>query len=194
MFGGSSNTNVEKQRNLRPLTLRPGAASSLVSARKLESHEDEEDRKERERLNATMKLMGIEKPPEDPAPLTAKPQADGIPKDQNKPPASNRFSWFKKAAPPVVPVEPPSDPSPASLTSEALEQAEAESSLASLDAREQLLTAEIAKGGTGGFTELNSGGLTLGEQWRNRRSRSTSGKSHNSSGASTVWSAGKGDE
>lgn len=193
IFGGGASENAEKEKNLRPLTLRPGASSTLTGARKLESQEDEDDRKERERLNATMKLMGIEKPEESFVPLTAKPPSEKTSTDSTASKANNRFSWFRRA--PNPPAEQSQEGVPPSLTSEALEQAEAESSLASLDAREKVLTAEISKGGSGGFTELNhSGGLTLGEQWRNRRSRSTSGKSHDSSGASTVWSAGKGDE
>ncbi|KIJ45289.1 hypothetical protein M422DRAFT_251468 [Sphaerobolus stellatus SS14] len=196
LFGGN-HENAEKEKNLRPLTLRPGGTSTLSSARKLESHEDEEDRKERERLNATMKLMGIEKPaptPESPVPLTARPHIESTSRDSApNPQGRNRFSWLFGSN--TNPADPQQAAAPVSLTSEALEQAEAESSLASLDAREKILTAEIAKGGGGGFTELdNTGGLTLGEQWRNRRSRSTSGKSHDSSGASTVWSAGKGDD
>ncbi|GJJ09651.1 hypothetical protein Clacol_003875 [Clathrus columnatus] len=185
MFGGTSNSMPDKEKNLRPLTLRPGALP-LTNARKLESEEDDDDRKERERLNATMKLMGVNKPPEEVKPVVAStPEVVS-----NKPPSSNRFSFFglmSKPAPTPV-VEPPT-PS-AELTSEALEQAEAEANLASLDAREKILSAEIAKGTGSGFTELQTEGrLSLGEQWRSQRSRSASGKSH-SSGASTVWSAG----
>ncbi|KAF8501895.1 hypothetical protein JB92DRAFT_2975132 [Gautieria morchelliformis] len=185
MFGGG--TPPDRGKNLRPLTLRPGAGSALAGARKLESQEDEEDRRERERLNATMKLMGIEKPShESPAPLMLKTQSD--PPDvsateETRPVSNNRFSFFRSK--PLT-----------SIASEALEQAEAETTLASLDAREKELTAEIAKGGSGGFTELNAEGrMSLGDQWRSRRTRSVSGKSHGSSGASTVWSAGmKGDD
>jgi len=64
------------------------------------------------------------------------------------------------------------------LTQEALEQAEAESSLAALDAHERQLSAEIAKGATGGFTEIV-------RRTGDRRSSKKSGES-----ASTVWSAG----
>ena len=64
------------------------------------------------------------------------------------------------------------------LTQEVLEQAEAESSLAALDAHERQLSAEMAKGAGGGFTEIvrRSG---------DRRSSRRSGGS-----GSTVWSAG----
>ncbi|KAF8591893.1 hypothetical protein K439DRAFT_1379550 [Ramaria rubella] len=207
MFGGGGNAPPDsKEKNLRPLTLRPGVGSALSGARKLDSHEDEDDRKERERLQATMKLMGIEKPPEESsAPLIVKTQSDpaasdsGIPESSISKPASNRFSFFrsKSFTPASTPTSsaPPPISGPASLTSEALEQAEAETTLASLDAREKVLTAEIAKGGSGGFTELAEGRVSIGDQWRSRRTRSASGKSHDSSGASTVWSAGmKGDD
>lgn len=204
MFGTSA-PPPDKGKNLKPLTLRPGAGSALVGARKLESQEDEEDRKERERLNATMKLMGIEKPRDDsPASFIVKPQSNssvsGNGETSVTPVSTNRFSSFFRSKQPLIPTSTvplaSSSAAPANLTSEALEQAEAESTLASLDAREKVLTAEIAKGGSGGFTELNgTGRMSLGDQWRSRRTRSASGKSHDSSGASTVWSAGmKGDD
>jgi len=71
------------------------------------------------------------------------------------------------------------------LTHEALEHAEAEQSLAVLDARERDLSAEIAKGGGGGFTEI--------APRSSRRGRRSAG----GSSGSTVWSAGmsgNGDE
>jgi hypothetical protein len=66
---------------------------------------------------------------------------------------------------------------PSDLTQEALEHAEAENSLAVLDAHERDLGAEIAKGSNGGFTEIAP---RVGR--RSRRSPGGSG--------STVWSAG----
>lgn len=191
MFGGTSNSPPDKEKNLRPLTLRPGAPS-LTNARKLESEEDDDDRKERERLNATMKLMGINKSSEEmktTAPIRRSDVAS------SKAPSSSRFSFFGLMSKPaqsaaVEPFTPSTE-----LTSEALERSEAEASLASLDAKEKVTSAELAKGNGSGFTELQTGGrLSLGDQWRSQRSRSASGKSH-SSGASTVWSAGlRGEE
>jgi len=72
---------------------------------------------------------------------------------------------------------------PASLTQEALERAEAENSLAALDAHERNLSLELAKGGSGGFTEI--------ARRPGRKSRRSLGGS-----GSTVWSAGMsaGDE
>lgn len=72
----------------------------------------------------------------------------------------------------------------AELTQQALEQAEAENTLAALDAHERSLSDEIAKGGIGGFTELASR-KTLGEEWKSKRSKRSAGGS-----GSTVWSAG----
>ena len=66
---------------------------------------------------------------------------------------------------------------PSDLTQEALEHAEAENSLAVLDAHERDLGAEIAKGSNGGFTEIAP---RVGR--RSRRSPGGSG--------STIWSAG----
>lgn len=66
MFGGGGDKRAEP---FRPLTLNV-KSPAITTARKLDTYEDEEDRKERERLNATMKLMGIEKPaPSPPSPL-----------------------------------------------------------------------------------------------------------------------------
>jgi len=67
---------------------------------------------------------------------------------------------------------------PLDLTQEALRLAEAEQSLAVLDARERDLRVEIAKGGSGGFTEITPRS--------SRRSRRSGG----GSSGSTVWSAG----
>ena len=63
------------------------------------------------------------------------------------------------------------------LTQEVLEQAEAENTLAALDAHERQLSAEIAKGSGSGFTEIVR---RNGERRSSRRSGS----------GSTVWSAG----
>lgn len=181
--------------NLRPLTLKPGA-SPVTGGRKLDTQEDEEDRKERERLNATMKLMGIQPPATRASPSFTFPatpvqraSSSGTP-----PTATNnrRFSWFGskttessdissvKSTPSL---EDPNNSQVGlgipNLTQEALEQAEAENSLAALDAHERDLSAEIARGGGSGFTEMSprAGG---------RRSRRSAG----GSSGSTVWSAG----
>jgi hypothetical protein len=174
--------------NLRPLTLKPGQ-NPVTGARKLDNEEDEEDRRERERLNATMKLMGIEPPATQQSPFQFPPHT------QTTPPLSNtsnnrRFSFFS-----AVPAESSETSSVDSkhsldssraglgigsnLTQEALERAEAENSLAALDARERTLSAEIARGASSGFTEIASRSTT------GRRSRRSAGGS-----GSTVWSAG----
>jgi len=184
--------------SLRPLTLKPG---SVTGARKLDTQEDEEDRRERERLNATMKLMGIQ-PPQSPSPATAVPmqKAFSSPATPSVTNNNRRFSFFGTRATTdnsdtssvhSTPSLNGSDNSrlglgigvPSNLTQEALEHAEAENSLAALDAHERSLSAEIAKGASSGFTEIaprNFGG---------RRSRRSPGGSDS---GSTVWSAGMG--
>ncbi|KIJ68332.1 hypothetical protein HYDPIDRAFT_24621 [Hydnomerulius pinastri MD-312] len=204
MFGGGE----KKPENLRPLTLKPGAAP-VTGARKLETYEDEEDRRERERLHATMKLMGIDKPMPSPiSPAAGSPAAVPMQKSYSSPATppvtatpGGRFSIFRSrsttghsdtssvnSAPSMQSHAPYglgiSGNGPAELTQEALEQAEAENTLAALDAHERSLSEEIAKGGAGGFTEL-SPRLSLGDEWRSRRSRKSGGGS-----GSTVWSAG----
>jgi hypothetical protein len=203
MFGG----NEKKAESLRPLTLKPGA-TSVTGARKLETFEDEEDRRERERLRATMKLMGIEKPAPSPISSIGSPAAVPMQKSYSSPASppvtatpGTRFSIFRSRSTtghsdtssinsgPSMQNHSPyglgiSGNGRAELTQEALEQSEAENTLASLDAHERNLSEEIARGGTGGFTEL-APMRGLGEEWRSRRSRRSGGGS-----GSTVWSAG----
>ncbi|KZT05906.1 uncharacterized protein LAESUDRAFT_680482 [Laetiporus sulphureus 93-53] len=208
MFGGGGDKKVDPAPSLRPLTLRAGTSQSISSARKLDTFEDEEDRKERERLNATMKLMGIEKPvmpaihksysaPGNPtdgngrrSPLPASP-VNGGNSPVVPPTASYRFSFFRRNSS-MTPSDTSSGPSSIrgsphasvsgantpNLTQEALAQAEAANTLAALDAHERQLSAEIAKGAGGGFTEIV-------RRTGDRRSSRKSGES-----ASTVWSAG----
>lgn len=196
---GSTEKKPEPNPNLRPLNLRPGS-TTVVGARKLDTHEDEEDKKERERMNAVLKLMGIEKPE---TPTVASPSikesisSGGTPNPQaseptSPKPQSSRFSFFRSRS---TTSENSSIHSGNSgnanqaanmnLTQEALERSEAESSLAALDEREKVLSAEISKGSNGGFTELPSR-RQRGEEWRSRRSR----RSGESGSGSTVWSAG----
>jgi len=180
----------EPSPNLRPLTLKPGAVP-VTSARKLDNLEDEEDKKERERLHATMKLMGIQPAQSQPSSTIPPPQMERNPTSTATTPSTKgnrRFSLFGSKN-----IVDTSDSSsmhsatsalhqggriPLNLTEEALEHAEAESSLAALDARERDLSAEIARGSGGGFTEIA------------RRSSRKGRRSAGGSSGSTVWSAG----
>ncbi|KAH9082128.1 hypothetical protein EDB83DRAFT_2336622 [Lactarius deliciosus] len=155
---GDKDKKPEANPNLRPLTLKPG---SISGARKLETQEDEEDRRERERLNATMKLMGIEKSPVYSTPETP-PEAAA---EEVTSPSLN-----------------PQQGNTANLTHDTLVRAQAEESLAALDAQERVLGTELAKGAGSGFTEILP------------RRKSGSRRSHTSGGGSgsTVWSAGMG--
>ncbi|KAJ7235903.1 hypothetical protein B0H12DRAFT_1256962 [Mycena haematopus] len=186
--------------NLRPLTLKPGAGSVTGNARKLETHEDENDRRERERMNATMKLMGIQPQPSPVFPPSIPPPAPAPASVPATP--SRRFSFFSRAPAAAAPPEGSDTSSVHSnssgriglgiglgapgLTQEALEHAEAENSLAALDAHERTLSAEIAKGSTGGFTEI--------APRKARARRSQGGSRSGSANGSTVWSAGEDDE
>lgn len=195
MFGGAAEKKPEPNPNLRPLNLRPGAPT-VVTARKLDTQEDEEDQKERERLNAVMKLMGIEKPASvPPSPFIGSPgSSTGTPVMISSPPseatsprptAPNRFSFFRSRSNTSETSINSGNGPKSSLTAEALERAEAETSLAALDEREKVLSAEIAKGSNGGFTELPS------RRQRNDERRSWRSKRSGESGSgSTVWSAG----
>lgn len=210
MFGGTE--KKPENPSLRPLTLKPGATTlvtAVPNARKLDTEEDDEDRRERERLQATMKLMGIEPP----TPTTAHPDSSTPPpllqrsssSSSASQPGRSRWSFFGGAT--SVPLDPEtasvhstsslrSSPRPSigderpvglGLTHEALAQAEAQNSLAALDAREQALSVEIARGSGGGFTEPARRGSDSGR--RSRKSR-VSGAGSGSASGSTVWSAG----
>lgn len=204
MFGGDKKS--EPPANLRPLTLKAGAPPIITGARKLDNLEDDEDRRERERLNATMKLMGIEKPPSSPVPASpsmwksfSSPGQQPTPVPMTAtvstpatatgpPPPSSRFSFFRRSTSTSTNNSDTSSlnnsPRPSgsgfntpNLTQEALERAEAENALAALDAQEKQLSAEMAKGAGGGFTEITR---RSGDRRSSRRSGS----------GSTVWSAG----
>lgn len=255
LFGGAAaQTEAEKKANdpsLRPLTLRPGAPQltanpSTMSARKLETAEDDEDRRERERLRATMRLMGIDPAKEGsvpPTPMEGPSMQSFRSATQERTPTAattsqptagagaaapgvapnSRWSFFGRkntaevnpsassSSSSLVPGKSVSPALGAPLTAEALEQAEAESHLAALDAREKVVMEEIAKGGSGGFTELTGPNgaprRRLGEEWRSRRnsqnlsggadmvrSRSLRKEGSSAGSASTVWSAGKDDD
>lgn len=190
MFG-TAEKKPEMNPNLRPLTLRPG--TSIVGVRKLDTHEDEEDKKERERMLATLKLMGIEKPstPTTPSDIIKSPPSDtgtGQSSEVSSPkPQASRFSFFRSrsAASDDASIHSGNSANTTpNLTQEALEHAEAQTTIAALDEREKVLSAEIAKGSNGGFTEVPR--RQRGEEWKSRRSK----RSGESGSASTVWSAG----
>lgn len=201
MFGGEKKAENPA---LRPLTLKSGT-TSVTSARKLETYEDEEDRRERERLRATMKLLGIEKPDSSSVGRdipTAVPMQKSYSSPLSPPPTATPFSRFsifrsRSTGNSGSPTDSPATSQSATthtpdvsidggteLTREALEQAEAENTLAALDAHERSLSEEIAKGGTGGFTEISP--KNLSDEWRSRRSKMSGG----GGSGSTVWSAG----
>ncbi|KAF8337900.1 uncharacterized protein EI90DRAFT_3040979 [Cantharellus anzutake] len=184
----------------------PIKATPTQTARKLDHEdEDEEDRMLRERLKEDMRLHGIEKefPPREvksPSPNTAVSSSFpnvGSPEIAISTPTTPTPS-FKTGLPFFGPGTSPSSSEAASpsaplapLTSEALQQAEARTTLAAFDARERELAEEIAKGRSGGFTEMTSPrpGSSLSQRHRSRRS---GGSGHSAkSGASTLFSAGR---
>ena len=186
LISGDKDKKPEANSNLRPLTLKPGGVSG---ARKLETQEDEEDRRERERLNATMKLMGIEKqqPPVSPQIQNSHLMSPDTPttavESVTSPSLVSRFALFRRSTAPPDTASLAAESqqgNTANLTHDTLVRAQAEESLAALDAQERVLGTELAKGGSGGFTEILP------------RRKSGSRRSHTSGGGSgsTVWSAG----
>lgn len=197
--------------NLRPLTLKPGTLAVTgpnSTARKLETQEDEDDRKERERLHATMKLMGIElpvsSPPQPPSPIPdfISPTLPKSPATATTPtaPIPSRFSFFRSKTSNSVPTAADAGISTSrsltdldasgGLTTAAVAQATAENSLAALDAHEVILSADMARGSGGGFTDVPRRGAS---DRRSKRSGRISGSGPESSG-STVFSAGNDED
>ena len=189
MFSGDKKP---ENSNLRPLTLKAGGNTVLGNARKLDTEEDDDDRRERERLNATMKLMGIEKPVDTPTPVIERSLSSNA--ATTTAPIAPRFSFFRRPSTVITPnnnseqssvkstssntSSPYLSVSKLNLTQEALEQAEVENKIALLDAQERTLSMELANGSGGGFTEIS-------------RSSSRRGKrSDERSSGSTIWSAG----
>ncbi|KAF7320439.1 hypothetical protein MKEN_00828800 [Mycena kentingensis (nom. inval.)] len=187
--------------SLRPLTLKPGA-SSVTGARKLDTQEDDNDRKERERLNATMKLMGIQPQPSPSVPPSVTPPvAASVPSTP-----ARRFSFFSRSPAAPATVETSDAASvhsngsiplgvglglgPPSLTEEALEHVEAQNALHALDAQEKSLSVEIANGSSGRFTEITR---KAGSRRARRSAAGSSGNGSTGWSAGDVWSAGDDD-
>ena len=190
MFGGSGGDKKPEDSNLRPLTLKTDGNSILGGARKLDTEEDDEDRRERERLNATMKLMGIEKPVDGLTPIIERTPSSSAATPTA--PAPSRFSLFRRST--MITTNKSSEQSSMksassnasspylggskpNLTHEILEQAGVEDKIAQLDARERSMSVELANGGGSGFTEI-------------RRSSRRGRRSDERSSGSTIWSAG----
>ncbi|KAF8602381.1 hypothetical protein BDV93DRAFT_557630 [Ceratobasidium sp. AG-I] len=187
---------------LKPLTLRadaPRAVPSspiIVGGRKLDNEEDEYDRIERERLNAEMKLMGIEREPSVHTPGVGVTTFAAAGTGAGAGDAGDRSSvgWGRRPGS----VRNDSSPGPGTripteeLRAEHLEledegqvlAAAAENKFAALDREEKALSAEIAKGKGGGFTEPPARGTRV-------RRRGSSDSRSQGSGASTLFSAGR---
>ncbi|KAG9051339.1 hypothetical protein FS837_009606 [Tulasnella sp. UAMH 9824] len=184
--GGTGGSPAEvKTDKLRPLTLRAGTSitgqgapsipSPTISARKVETIEDENDRRERERMLATMKLMGIENPSVASPPVvksTSSPSPIPTPPEAPTPPPSGRVPFFTRLRSSETVPQVPAAP----LTTEALERAEAETTIAALDAKEKTMTAEYAKGKSAStFTELNGGRLSEGYRKKSSQKSASGG-------------------
>ncbi|CAE6463576.1 unnamed protein product [Rhizoctonia solani] len=200
-------TPVEDVRTsgLKPLTLgkTPKEEDELKlvhGGRKLDNQEDEDDRIERERLNAEMRLMGIDRPATIHTPsatsFAAAGQALVEPVSRSTTPSLGAMvGWGKR--PNSGPSQKPSGRVPTgelraehlellsddghSVHSPDHEAREVETRMAALAEREKHLSAEIAKGKGGGFTEPPARGTRV-----RRRTNSTTG-----SVTSTLFSAGR---
>ncbi|KAF8746930.1 hypothetical protein RHS02_00495, partial [Rhizoctonia solani] len=206
--GPSTPVDDVRTTGLKPLTLgkTPSVKEEephvIVGGRKLDNQEDEDDRVERERLNAEMRLMGIERTPNIHTPsatsFAAAGQALGEPisrSNSNTPSLGGMVGWVKR--PNSAPKQPISKRVPTGeLLAEHLEllsdeghsphsmdyeSREIENRMAALAEKEKHLSAEMAKGKGGGFTEPPPRGTRV-----RRRTGSTSGST-----ASTLFSAGR---
>lgn len=185
-------------------------------ARKLEKpdDEDEEDRKLRERLNAEMRLFGIEKEGTANALNVASSSAsmkstESVGGSGNAVINSNAASGsttplsFKSRLPFFRSSSNPSDSAPsAPLTSEALQQAEAVANIAAYEARERAQIDEIVRNvasplsppSPASFTEMPAvrPGSSLSERHRRRRAGGVDGLETRSNGSATSVSARSG--
>ncbi|KAF8753854.1 hypothetical protein RHS01_06670 [Rhizoctonia solani] len=195
--GPSTPVDDVRTTGLKPLTLgkTPSVKEEephvIVGGRKLDNQEDEDDRVERERLNAEMRLMGIERTPNIHTPsatsFAAAGQALGEPisrSNSNTPSLGGMVGWVKR--PNSAPKQPISKRVPTGeLLAEHLEllsdeghsphsmdyeSREIENRMAALAEKEKHLSAEMAKGKGGGFTEPPPRGTRV-----RRRTGSTSG-------------------
>lgn len=198
------------------------SASTNNNARKLDVEEDEEDRVIRARLNAEMRLHGIEKedapnplgPPSIKSSSASVRSTDSAPTPVETAPAPTPPTSLKARLPFFSRTSSSNSPSTSNvpLTTETLQQAEAEASIAAHDAKEKQLADEMAKDPSGvrvtSFTEMPGLGLrpgsSLSERARERRRKSEGRSGAGSdgsasvhsvhsvkSGASTLFSAGR---
>ncbi|CUA67464.1 Myosin-10 [Rhizoctonia solani] len=205
-------TPVEDVRTsgLKPLTLgktppvKEEEPHLIHGGRKLDNQEDEDDRVERERLQAEMKLMGIERTTSIHTPsatsFAAAGQALVDPVSRSSSSTSSlggMVGWGKRpnSAPSQKPLAGGRVPTGElraehlellsddghSLHSTDYEVREVENRMAALAEREKHLSAEMAKGKSGGFTEPPARGTRV-----RRRTNSTAG-----SVTSTLFSAGR---
>lgn len=196
------------------------------TARKLDLPEDEEDRIARARLNAEMRLHGIEKGPLEPSAAILSSSVSISSADSVPPPSITSSSASIKSTSSATEPDTPatatatslkarlpffsrnsssssmsapqagmsqSEHASLALTSEALQQAEAEASIAAQEVRERALVEEMAKDPvkTTSFTEMPAvrPGSSLSE--RHRRRKSGGSQQSARSGASTLFSAGR---
>ncbi|KZT55504.1 hypothetical protein CALCODRAFT_349987 [Calocera cornea HHB12733] len=226
LFGGGQ--QEKKNENLRPLSLATAAmpaapkppTQAMPPARPRfiprDTEEDEEDRKERERLNATMKLMGIERASsqrereqalDDLSHLEAARIAGGLggaTKGDRR-----RSSMYRSPSPNLGASPQPRVPATMAyrlsadlsanggLTSDALAEAGAAHALAELDAEEKRISEQLAKGKPyqGGFTpsarelaEANADGGNGAAPGLMRRSSRRARTGRESSGTMSVGS------
>jgi hypothetical protein len=198
--GGEPQTPVVDPRvaGLKPLNLRadgakPPASPIIMGGRKLDNHEDEDDRIERERLNAQMKLMGLEREQSvhTPGVTTFAGVFGGSSggSGPDTPGSRSSVGWGRRPGS----IRQDSSNSGTRIPTEELRAehleledeshmlaAAAETRIAALDMREKTLSAEMAKGRGGGFTEPPARGTRV------RRRTNSQG-----SGASTLFSAGR---
>ncbi|KAG9099817.1 hypothetical protein FS749_000292 [Ceratobasidium sp. UAMH 11750] len=151
--------------------------------RRLDNQEDEEDRIERERMDAHMKLMGIDKQQTVHTPGAVSTFAASMSRETSSgadTPGSRMSGGLSRPDSAGAGVRFPTEELRAEhmeLEDEAQMVTAAENRLAALDMREKALSAEMAKGRGGGFTEPTGRGT--------RVRRRSSG-----SAASTLFSAG----
>jgi hypothetical protein len=174
-FGFKSPTSTPEPKPLRPLQLVPSPAMTSGSlARKLDPHpEDEDDRRERSRLEAALKLMGIDKSSHpSPSPIPASTTGQSVKRSSSIKTSGTPLSRLSSALGFSDQLPPDPDPSPEKV----------DAALKEYDVKEQARRLSLSTGKEGG-------GYTSPPRFTRRITDTEMARGGGSGSISTLWSA-----
>ena len=171
-FGFKSPTSTPEPKPLRPLHLVPSPAIASGSpARKLDPHpEDEDDRRERSRLEAALKLMGIDKSSH-PSPIPAPTTGQSVKRSSSIKSSGTPLSRLSSALGFSDQLPPDPDPSPERV----------DAALKEYDVKEQARRLSLSTGRA-------EGGYTSPPRVTRRITDTEVAKRRGSGSISTLWS------